>query len=255
MHSSPASPSPLRPALQALSFPMLALLLACAFIAMRVMGTLGPLSLFWMLPLSFSMMAALPWILLSPYGRRSIGLQVPSGKAPYALALTCGVAAALLCFTLGMLLYGATMDNWFVSIATSFRRTAPTAGLSIWMLHLMITVPACIFSPIGEEIFFRGVLQNALEEKLSVRSSTCVEAGLFGLVHLCHHGLSVTATGVSLNVVPAAVWVALMFATACLFAWLRRRHASLWPAMAAHAAFNLTMNAVIFQFLWPTSPL
>lgn len=251
MPSTPAPRSPLRPALLTLSFPLLAMLLASAFIAMRAMGTLGPLGLFWMLPLSFCVMAALPWILLSPQGRRSIGLQAPSGKTPYRVAVACGVAAAFLCFALGMLLYGATPDNWFVSIAASFRRTAPTAGLNVWMLHLIITVPACIFSPIGEEIFFRGVLQNALEEKLSARSSTCIEAGLFGLAHLCHHGLSMTAAGLSLNAVSAAIWMMLMFATACLFAWLRRRHASLRPAMAAHAAFNLTINAAIFQFLWP----
>jgi hypothetical protein len=41
-----------------------------------------------------------------------------------------------------------------------------------------------------------------------------------------------------------------MFLTALLFAALRRASGSLYPAIAAHMAFNATMNALIFAFLW-----
>jgi uncharacterized protein len=39
-----------------------------------------------------------------------------------------------------------------------------------------------LFSPIGEEIFFRGVLQRALEQRFSVNTSTSIECAAFGLV-------------------------------------------------------------------------
>ena len=41
-----------------------------------------------------------------------------------------------------------------------------------------------------------------------------------------------------------------MFPTALLLAWLRRSTGSLFPAMVAPAAFNATMNVLIFAMLW-----
>jgi membrane protease YdiL (CAAX protease family) len=41
-----------------------------------------------------------------------------------------------------------------------------------------------------------------------------------------------------------------MFSVALMFAWLRKRSGSIYPAIVAHASFNLTMNAAIFAWLW-----
>ena len=69
-----------------------------------------------------------------------------------------------------------------------------------------------------------------------------MEASLFGLMHLCHHGLFLAAT-VSSPAIRCAVGLVLMFATALMFAWLRQSSGSLYPAMLSHAAFNAAMNA------------
>ena len=229
---------------------LLCALLCLLLIALRAAGTLGGPSLRPLLPLGFVLMMALPWILLSAEGRARIGLQAAPGPSAYGIGVAGGAAAALFCFALGMLLYGAGADNWFVSVAAAMRGAVNPTAMSLPALQLVLTLPALIFSPIGEEIFFRGFLQRALEQGLTVRAATLVEAGLFGLVHLCHHGLSAGAAGLSLHAVSGALWVLLMFGTALLFAGLRRRYDSLLPAMAAHAAFNLTMNAAIFLVLW-----
>ena len=162
-----------------------------------------------------------------------------------------GASAAAGCFAAGVLAFGSSEDNWFVSIARNYRDTIPHQGLTTPQLFLVATLPALLFSPIGEEIFFRGLLQRALEERFSLRASTCIEALLFGLVHLCHHGLLATSAGIRLLPLSGALWVALMFCVALLFAWLRQRSGSLLPAMAAHASFNLAMNVCIFVALWP----
>lgn len=107
-----------------------------------------------------------------------------------------------------------------------------------------------LFSPIGEEIFFRGVLQRALEQRLSVKSSTAIECAAFGLVHLCHHGLSAGASGITFRPISGAMWATLMFLVALMFAALRKRSGSLFPAIAAHVSFNVVMNIVIFSLLW-----
>ena len=239
-----------RPRISARNALLLVLLLAILFASMRCFGMLGPASLRPLLPASFVLMTLAPWLLLSRAGRRHIGLQAPSSWLVLAPAVLAGILAALACFALGMLLYGGGADNWFVTVAASYRGMMDTAGLPILTRHLIFTLPALLFSPIGEEIFFRGVLQRALEQRFSARASTVAECAAFGLVHLCHHGVAWGATGLAIRPISGALWVGLMFLAALLFAAIRQRTGSLFPAMAAHAAFNATMNSVIFTFLW-----
>lgn len=229
----------------------IALALALVFAAMRAAGTLAPAHWRWLLPLSFVCMAAGPWLLLSSQGRQQIGLVRPMRYAWFAPSIALGALAAFACFALGNIAFGSSEDNWFVSIARNYRDTIPHQGFTTLQLFLMATVPALLFSPIGEEIFFRGLLQRALEERFSLRASTWIEALFFGLVHLCHHGLLATSAGIRLLPLSGALWVALMFCVALMFAWLRHRSGSLLPAMAAHASFNLAMNVCIFAALWP----
>jgi membrane protease YdiL (CAAX protease family) len=226
------------------------LLLAVLFAAMRFEGMLGPSSLRPLLPASFILMMLAPWLLLNRDGRRDIGLRAPASWWWVVPAVLAGALAALACFALGMVFFGPRPDNWFVTVAASYRGMMDTSRFSMPMLYLVFTAPALLFSPIGEEIFFRGLLQRALESRCSRPASTVLECAAFGLVHLCHHGLFYGATGLALRPVSGVSWVALMFLTALLLATLRQRTGSLFPAMAAHAAFNATMNGVIFAFLW-----
>lgn len=225
--------------------------LAVSLAAMRVSGTLGPRSMGWLLPVGFVLMAITPWLLLQKQGRALIGLRRPTSGAWFLYASCAGAGAALACFALGAWLFGSTPDHWYVSIAATYRKTMDTSAFSLLQLHLVFTLPALVFSPIGEEIFFRGVLQTSLEQKWNPRTATVIECTAFGLVHLCHHGLVAGAAGLALRPLSGAIWVGLMFGTAWMFAAIRRRSGSLYPAIAAHMAFNLAMNTVIFAALWP----
>jgi membrane protease YdiL (CAAX protease family) len=241
-----------RPSIRRVPFGIagLALLFVVASSAARAAATLGPVSLRWLLPVVFVSMAALPWLLLSPEGRRQIGLKRPTRPSYYLLGIAGGALGAALCFALAVLLYGSSTDNWFVSIANSNYRIMPTDGWSLLRLHLTFTIAACLFSPIGEEIFFRGLLQRVLEQRFSVPRSSAIEAALFGLVHLCHHGILATAAGLVLLPGSGALWVSAMFALSLALAWLRKRGDSVLPAIVAHSAFNATMNILIFAYLW-----
>jgi membrane protease YdiL (CAAX protease family) len=228
----------------------LAAALAALFAATRVVGVLGPNSLRWLLPLGFTLMALTPFLLLDAAGRRAAGLTWRAPPLMFPVAIVIGGAAAFGCFALGYALFGTGNDNWFVTIGHSYSRMVDTIGWSTARLHLFFTLPAMIFSPIGEEIFFRGYLQYAFEQRFSARVSTIAECAAFGLVHICHHGLLIASTGLVFRAVSGSLWVGLMFFAAMLFAYLRRKSGSLLPAIAAHATFNLVMNLTIFGFLW-----
>lgn len=174
---------------------------------------------------------------------------MPDRQLSLAIAPFAGVAASVLCFVLGYALFERTADNWFVSVANSFR-TQPTPGFSAIQLHLMFTIPAMIFSPIGEEIYFRGVLQCALETRFSPRLSAVLESGWFGAAHLIHHGLFLTAVGLSFRPVSGLLWFLLMTSLSLVLVTLRKFGNSVLPAVIAHSAFNATMNFFIFGYLW-----
>lgn len=224
--------------------------LACLLAGFRIGGMLGPSHLRWLLPFGFIVMMALPWVFLTGEGRNQIGLAWPVSRATYVSGLMLGIGSAFGCFVIGWVLFGKSSDNWFVSIANNYRQTLDTTGFTSVQLHLIFTLPALFFSPLGEELFFRGLFQQALEERFSVLPSTVVECGFFGIVHLCHHGLSRSARGLVFQPLSGFLWVCLMFGTAFLFATVKKKSNSLAPAIISHAAFNLTMNFLIFSFLW-----
>ena len=232
---------------------LIAAAFAVLFAAVRFVGILGPRELRWVLPLGFTLMALLPFVLLHRGERREMGLKFRGVRRGYGLAIVSGALAAFACFPLGMALFGSGPDNWFVSIANYYRQQMDTAGWDVLRLHLVFTIPALIFSPIGEEIFFRGYLQYSLEQRFSVRASTIAECSAFAVIHLCHHGLYFAAAGLSLRPISGAIWMLLMFGAAMLFAWLRKYSGSLLPAIVSHAVFNLVMNATIFGYLWQST--
>jgi len=231
---------------------LVAIAFALVFAAVRVVGTLGPTSLRWVMPLGFVVMSLLPFLLLDASARRAMGFRLPDNRG-LGFAVALGAAAASTCFVLGLALFGSGADNWFVSIANGYRRMMDTTGWDLVRLHLVFTVPAILFSPIGEEIFFRGFLQHALEQRFSPRASTVAECAAFAVIHLCHHGLYLSAAGVGLRPLSGFLWMLLMFCTAWMFAWLRKTSGSLLPAILSHAVFNLVMNATIFGFLWEST--
>jgi membrane protease YdiL (CAAX protease family) len=231
---------------------VICVVLALVFAAMRAVGVLGPVHLKFFLPLGFMLMALVPWVLLTRVGRIDIGFQKPVVKSLYFQAAFFGAVASLLCFVVGLVLFGASLDNWYVSVALNFSQSVK-GNFTVWQLYLMFTIPSLIFSPIGEEIFFRGVFQDALEVRFSERLSTLIESVVFGLVHLCHHGLLISIAGVTLLWRSAPIWFVLMVLVAFLFAWLRKRSGSLYPAIISHMVFNFVMSAVIFVALWPVN--
>lgn len=229
---------------------LLVLTLALTFWVLRGIGVLGPSHLRWLLPLSFSVMVILPWILLTASGRRQIGLRKPIQGHWYLKGAAMGAAAAFGCFLTGFLLFGHTEDNWYITIGNNFKNIMDTSAMSFLMLNLMFTLPAIMFSPFGEEIFYRGVVQETLQQKISMSTSTLIECSLFGLAHLVHHGLVMTATGLEFLWISGPLWMLQMILVSWMFAWLRMKSGSLLVPIVSHVVFNLTMNQTIFLLLW-----
>jgi len=217
------------------------------FASVRAIGTIGPVAYRFILPTGFILMALMPFIFLNREGRRRTGLVKSNSGKHYLTGIAAGAALALFCYGLGLLLFGKSPDNWFVSVKNSYLRTFDTSGLPVQQLFIMVTIPAVIFSPIGEEIFFRGFLQESLVTKFSYRNAIIIDSLFFALIHLFHHGIVRDLSGqIHFYPVSGFIWVVLMFITAIAFAMLKKKSGSIYPAIVSHAVFNLVMNITIF---------
>ena len=94
------------------------------------------------------------------------------------------------------------------------------------------------FSPISEEILFRGFFLNRLNESLNFWGSNLISALLFMLVHWPYW---VSKNGFSAGVIKDSINV---FLLGCLFGWLMKKSNSLWPAIGAHVANNFLSGLI-----------
>jgi membrane protease YdiL (CAAX protease family) len=227
----------------------LACVLSVLAASVRALAMLGPQRLFWILPLGLTLMALTLHLFFTRDGRRRAGWRLPRRFSWLLWAVLAGAAAAGLFYWLGVSLFGTTENNWFVSVRRTFPATPQLAALQTGQLFWIVTAPALVFSPLGEEIFFRGFLQQSVEERWSQRIGVIVDAGWFALIHLFHHGIVRIGGEVRLLPLSGAIWVVMIFALGVLFAFLKRRSGSLAAPILSHASFNLAMNYTIFYWL------
>ncbi len=215
--------------------------------AARFYSVFGPPWASILFPLHCLAMWALPFILLTPAGWRRIGLS-GQGNTASALVLSslAGAACGLAVFAIGMALYGNSPDNWCISIRNSFNIDQLRAVVPRGALFSVIALPAIVFTPVGEEILFRGLIQETFTLRWNAVLATVVNSLAFGLIHLHVHGLWRDAAGFHLRIVSAALMVILLGGVSVVFTLCRLRAGSLFAAIAAHAACNLAMIAAVF---------
>lgn len=196
-------------------------------------------------PLSMAIIWPLPWLLASRQGRRRMGLRAPVAGRWYWIGPVVAVGLLAACAACAWLVHGAADGNWFVQHALAMREAldrAPAAASTV-TLFAIVTLPAMIFSPLGEEFLYRGFLLTAFTDRWGARTALHVQAGAFALAHLAHYGLAPLQPGL------LVVWLPSMYFAALAFGWLVRSGRSLWPAVLGHAVFNLGMNAIVFLAL------
>lgn len=195
----------------------------------------------------FIAMAVLPWIVLTKSGRRRIGLVRPSRWRWVLPAALVGAATAALVHLIGSLFWGAEVSNPFVYIAQSYSQVPTDLDATDRLIFFAIfAVIGMTFSPIGEELLYRGLAHESFAARLGDRAAALIDAGAFALVHLAHFGIVYVSGVWQFLPFPALFWLTAMFGASLVFYTARRFTGSLVGAIVAHAGFNLVMNAIIF---------
>jgi len=190
--------------------------------------------------------ASAPFIFLSREGQRKIGIRKPERYRWILIAFIVGLMVSIFLFLLGKGLYGNTFENWYQYIGKSYNIPKGIDATHKNMMFAIMALTGMTFSPIGEELFFRGIVHSSFEKSIGEKKASIVDSSAFALTHLSHFGLVFINATWTFFTIPAILWVSSMFLVSILFFQLRKQTGSIVGAIIGHSAFNLGMIYCIF---------
>lgn len=190
--------------------------------------------------------AMIPFVFLSKHGQKAIGLTRPGKYSWLLIAVVIGLIFSIaLCFA-GELFYGSSYENWYVYVGKSYNIPNGIAGNDKLIMFAVMAITGMIFSPIGEELFFRGIVHSSFSRSLGNAKASIIDSTAFAVTHISHFGLVFIDSKWVFFVIPTVIWVASMFFVSILFFVCRYKSGSLLGAILCHSAFNLGMIYCIF---------
>lgn len=231
-----------------LTFGLFLILLVCVprfilVLSANASGNYGPIGLIMIIS------AIIPFIFLSKYGRREIGLTKPKKYGRLLIALIAGLIAAVLLYILGQTLYGSSYENWYVYIGKSYHIPQDIMPDDKKILFVVMALTGMTFSPIGEELFFRGIVHSSFAKSIGDKKASIVDASAFALTHIAHFGLVLIDNKWNFLLVPTLIWVISMFLVSLLFFAFRKYTGSISGAVVCHSGFNFGMIYSIFYLM------
>ena len=193
--------------------------------------------------------ALAPFLFLGKAGRNAIGITRPNNYRWLLVAFIIGLMGSILLYFLGQILYGSSYDNWYQYIGKSYKIPVGIDPHSKMILFSIMAITGMTFSPIGEELFFRGIVHGSFVKSIGEKRASLVDSSAFALTHLSHFGLLFIGNQWSFRPIPALLWILSMYLVSRLFFLFKSKSGSLAGAMAGHAAFNLGMIYSIFYWM------
>lgn len=190
-----------------------------------------------------------PFIFLSKFGRKEIGI-IKSRKYSWLfLSLLFGLIFSILLYLLGDSIYNNSFENWYVYIGKSYNIPLGIQPNDKLIMFIIMAVTGMIFSPIGEELFFRGIVHSSFAKSFGNIKASIIDSSAFALTHISHFGLVFINNEWKLFTLPTIIWATSMFLVSILFYLCRRKTESILGAIICHSAFNLGMIFSIFYLL------
>jgi uncharacterized protein len=193
--------------------------------------------------------ALAPFIFLTKYGLKQIGITWSQSSKWLIIAFSAGIFFSIVLYGIGDLLYGDSYSNWYKYIGKSYNIPAYISSKDRNTYFIIFASTGMIFSPIGEELFFRGIVQSSFSKSIGELKASVIDSSAFAITHISHFGLVYVMNQWKLLTVPALIWVLSMFAVSFLFIYFREKTDSILGAIICHAGFNLGMTYCIFYLL------
>lgn len=193
--------------------------------------------------------AIAPFIFLAKYGRKKIGITRPKKYNWLIIAFISGLIFSFLLYYLGLVLYGNNYQNWYNYIGRSYNIPTGINQQDKTILFTIVALTGLTISPIGEELFFRGIVHGSFIKPMGEKKASIIDSSAFAIVHISHFGLVFINNQWNFLAAPALIWVLSMFFVSILFFICKKYSGSILGAIICHAAFNLGMIYCIFYLL------
>lgn len=193
--------------------------------------------------------AIAPFLFLSNFGQRKIGITKPKNYSWFIGAFAAGLVASILLYILGHFFYGNSFENWYTYIGKSYKIPIGINPKDKAILFTIMALTGMIFSPIGEELFFRGIVHSSFAKSIGDKKASFIDSSAFALTHISHFGLVFINKKWEFLTTPTFIWVTSMFLVSVLFFTFKTQVNSIWGAVICHSAFNLGMIYCIFYLL------
>ncbi len=193
--------------------------------------------------------ALVPLVFLNKHGRRQIGIKSTKKIHYLVLALLVGIVLSLLLHYLGQGLYGNSYENWYEYIGKSYNIPEGISAQDKKVMFIIMAITGMIFSPIGEELFFRGIVHTSFANSLGDTKASIIDSLAFALTHISHFGLVFVNKNWDFYLIPTLIWVVSMFVVSVLFFQMRKHTSSIWGAVLCHSGVNLGMIYCIFYLM------
>ena len=190
-----------------------------------------------------------PFLFLSKFGQEKIGIVKPKNYSWLITAFVVGLSASILLHALGQFLYGNSYENWYNYTGKIFKIPVginPSNKANLFIINALIVMT---FSPIGEELFFRGIVHSSFAKSIGDKKASFVDSSAFALTHIAHFGLVFVNNQWKFLMIPTLIWVLSMFGVSVLFFISKKCVGSIWGAVVCHSAFNFGMAYCIFYLM------
>ncbi|MCF8231712.1 MAG: CPBP family intramembrane metalloprotease [Bacteroidales bacterium] len=201
------------------------------------------------LSILFLLMWFLPLLFLSKQGRRFAGIRRVQNWLWLVYSFLIGAGISTLVFLAGMWLFGETVSNWFVYIGRAWSDAAGMSESQLLVYFIIAAVISMTFSPVGEELFYRGVVHASFQVSVGDNNASHIDSLAFALTHLAHFGIVFDSGSWRFLLLPALLWVGFMYLTSRAFYMCKKKSGSITGAILSHAGFNLAMMYFIFYHI------
>lgn len=193
--------------------------------------------------------ALVPFLFLSKKGLAKIGFKKPASIRWILYSFILGLLISGIIYLVGIALYSDTISNWYVYVGKSYNLSSEINAHDKLIYFLIFAGTGMIFSPIGEELFFRGIVHASFSKSFGERKATIVDSLSFAITHLAHFGIVYIAGSWEFLLIPSILWVFAMFLTSLVFVRCKKESSSILGAIVCHAGFNFSMIYLIFYHL------
>lgn len=151
-------------------------------------------------------------------------------------------------FWLAVLLYDTSIENAFVYIGGN-NPTSGITGEDKLIYFWIAAIPSMIFSPIGEEFLYRGVIHGSFVSEFGETKASVFDSLAFALNSYRSFWNNLHVWGMEFLPIPAVLWLCLCFLLVRCFSNASFFCNSIWGAVAAYSGFNFVMMYCIFYLL------